>query len=191
MQSIMKGINYDKTEAEADDLIDDLGVKNFPLNCFEIAELLGIKMHAYSEFPEEERQFIISKYQEGFSLFNNNCFHIYYNDSLDYNRTKFTVWHEIGHIQLGHFDSDNKISQKQEEEANHFAAYLMAPLSMIYKLNLEDPQKIAEIFEISIDLACNAYTHYTRAFRYTRIKDRILNGRLAKILVYMPKETVA
>ena len=188
----LKRNDYDKVEEEADNLVEDLGLKFFPLDCFQVAELLGIEIHKCSEFSFGDEEFVVSRYSDGFTVFKNGKFHIYYNESQNYNRIKFTIWHEIAHIQLDHLEADCTKSKKQkEEEANHFAAYLMAPLAFIHNLGLEDPQEIADTFEISIDLACNAYTHYANAFRYTCIKNIILNGRLAKLLVYLPKDDVA
>ena len=192
---MLKGLkrnDYDKVEEEAENLVEDLGLKFFPLDCFQVAEQLDIGIHECSDFSFEDQEFIVSRYPDGFTVFKNGKFHIYYNETQYETRIRFTIWHEIAHIQLGHLEADCiKSKAQKEEEANHFAAYLMAPLVFIYILGLEDPQEIADTFGISIDLACNAYEHYTNAFRYTRIKNKILNGRLAKLLVYLPKEAVA
>lgn len=183
----LKRNEYDMVEEEAENLVEDLGLKIFPLDCFQVAELLDIGIHECSEFPINDEEFIVSKYPDGFTVFKKGKYHIYYNESQDSKRIKFTIWHEIAHIQLGHLEADcTKSKEQKEEEANHFAAYLMAPLALIHKLGLEDPREIAELFEISINLACNAYKHYTNAFRYTCTKNIILNGRLAKLLVNLP-----
>lgn len=184
--------DYDRVEEEAENLVEDLGLKNFPLDCFQVAEQLDIGIHKCSEFPIKDEEFIVSRYPDGFTVFKKGKYHIYYNESQNLNRIKFTIWHEIAHIHLGHLEADCTISKEQkEEEANHFAAYLMAPLALIHNLGLEDPVEIADLFEISINLACNAYRHYINAFRYTCIKNIILNSRLAKLLVYLPKEDIA
>ena len=192
MIKAMKGKDYDEVEEEAENLIEDLGLNVFPLDCFMVADLLSIDVHKCSEFSKKDKKFIVSKYKDGFTIFKKGRYIIYYNDSVGFNRIKFTIWHEIAHIQLGHLEKDcTKSKQRQEEEANHFASHVMAPLALIHILELKSPDEIADTFGISIDLACYAYSHYINAFRYTCIKNRILNGRLVKILVYLPGETVA
>ena len=189
---IMKGRDYDEVEEEAENLIEDLGLNVFPLDCFMVADLLSIDVHKCSEFSKKDKKFIVSKYKDGFTIFKKGRYIIYYNDSVGFNRIKFTIWHEIAHIQLGHLEKDcTKSKQRQEEEANHFAAHLMAPLALIHKIGLKSPAEIADTFGISDEIAYYAYTHYINAFRYTCIKNRILNGRLVKILVFLPKNTVA
>ena len=188
----LKRNDYNWVEEEAENLVEDLGLKIFPLDCFQVAEQLDIGIHACSEFSTKDEEFIVSRYPDGFTVFKKGKYHIYYNESQDSNRIKFTVWHEIAYIQLGHLEADcTKSKEQKEEEANHFAAHLMAPLAFIHNLGLEDPQEIADLFEISINLACNAYRHYINAFRYTCIKNIILNSRLAKLLVYLSKDDVA
>jgi len=192
MKKILKRKDYDKIEEEANNLIEDLGITLFPINCFEIAFLLNIEIHKCSEFNENDRDFIVSKFNDGFTIRKSGKYIIYYNDSLIRERIKSTMWHEIAHIQLGHLESDCMISYAQkEEEANHFAVYVMAPLVFVHRLNLNSPQEISDICEISFECACNVYEHYVKAFQYASIRNTILNGRIANLLTYAPKGIVA
>ena len=189
MKKILKGNDYDRIEENASDLIEDLGLKLFPVNCFEVAFLLGIEIKKYSDIPAEDRDFVSSKAKDGYSIKIRNKYIIFYNDALDRNRIKFTIWHEIAHIQLGHLEPDCTGSYARlEEEANHFAAFIMAPLAFIHNLGLSDPLEIAEVCEISLDCACNVYRHYTRAFQFVSVRRTILAGRIATLLTYTPKE---
>jgi len=189
MEKILKGRDYDKIEEIVNDLIEDLGLKQFPVNCFEVAFLLGIEIKKYSEIPEADRDFIVSKSEDGYSIKIGNKYIIYYNDELDRNRTKFTIWHEIAHIQLEHLEADCTGSYARlEEEANHFASFIMAPLAFIHNLGLSDPFEIADVCEISFECACNVYEHYIRAFRFDSVKNVILAGRIVRLLTYSPKE---
>ena len=192
MKKILKGYDYNAIEETANDLIEDLGLRLFPVNCFEVAFLLGIEIKKYSEIPEADRDFVVSKYEDGYSIKICGKYIIYYNDTLDRNRIKFTIWHEIAHIQLGHLEYDcTKSYARLEEEANHFAAYVMAPLAFIHNLGLSDPWEIADVCEISFDCACNVYEHYQKAFQFASIRNAILSGRIVKLLTYIPKEGAA
>ena len=169
MKKILKSCDYDRIEEEANNLIEDLGIKQFPMNCFTVALLLAVEIHGCSEFSGNDREFIVSRFQDG-----------------------FTIWHEIAHIQLGHLEAGCMISYGQmEEEANHFAAYVMAPLVFVHRLQLTSPQEISDTCEIGFECASNVYVHYIRAFRSTRIRNTILNGRIARLLTCVRKDGVA
>ncbi len=189
MRKILKGNDYERIEDEANNLIEDLGIKLFPVNCFEVAAYLSIEIHTCSEFDEADRDFIVSKFNDGFTILKGGKYIIYYNDAILRERIKFTIWHEIAHIQLGHLESDCMISYEQmEEEANHFAVYVMAPLAFIHNLGLTDPWEIADVCEISFDCASNVYEHYQKAFQFASIRNAILSGRITRLLTYIPKE---
>lgn len=61
------GSEYDEIEEEANCLFEDLGIKKYPADCFEVARLLGIELVKYSDSSDEDRKFMTSKYEEGFS----------------------------------------------------------------------------------------------------------------------------
>lgn len=192
MKKILRGSDYEKIEDEASDLIEDLGLRQFPVNCFEVAFLLGIGIQKYSDFNDADMGFIKSKTEDGFTILKGRKYIIYYNDAVDRKRIKFTIWHEIAHIQLGHLEEGRNLSyERQEEEANHFAAYVMAPLVFVHRLGLSDPIMIADVYEISLECACYVYEHYVRAFQYENVRNAILNGRIARLLTYIPKEASA
>ena len=65
---------------------------------------------------------------------------IVYNDQIDNGqRAAFSLCHEIGHLMLGHFDTPDAIltpGQRRllDQEANAFAANLMAPVAVVDQL---------------------------------------------------------
>ena len=184
----MNGKDYDWVEEMANCLVEDLGLQDFPVNCFEVAWLLGIEIKKYSEIPLQDRNFVVSSTEDGYSICIAGKFIVYYNDEMPKTRVKFTIWHEIAHIQLGHLEPTcTKSYAQMEEEANHFAAYIMAPLAFVYFLKLEDPLEIADVCGISIDLACNVYAHYQNAMFYPNVKRRILGNRITRLLMYNNK----
>ena len=187
----LQGSEYEYIEEEANNLVEDLGLRFFPLDCFEVARLLEIAVMPYSELSEDERNDALSKSEDGYSRKKNGKYVIYYNDEKPATRVKFTMWHEIGHIHLGHLDGCKKSDERIEAEANHFAAYLLAPLVFVFLLQLETPDDIADSFGISIDCACNVYGHYQKAMRNPRVKQKISGNRIAGLLKYTSKEEVA
>ena len=55
MKKILKRKDYDRIEEELNILIEDYGVKYFPMDCFEVASLMNIEIKSYSQFSQDER----------------------------------------------------------------------------------------------------------------------------------------
>ena len=138
------------------------GVSCVPINGFEIAHKMGIKVIPYSAIAPSKRWPLIKKSEDGFSVeMDNGQWYIFYNDEKDYGRVNHTIMHELGHIVLDHTED----SELAEKEVIFFAKYALAPPVLIHKLKLDDPESIAQIFEISYEAACYAgvpfiYTKY-------------------------------
>lgn len=116
MNEIYRLSEYEFTgiEEEVRYLFEGTGTVNSPENCYEAARLLKIKLIQYSKLKKSARDIVSRKYEEGFSFFNESTgFQICYNDSLSEEKVRETIWYEIAHIQLDHFDGKNKKSQEQ------------------------------------------------------------------------------
>ena len=149
-------------------------IKKIPVNVFELANKLGIKLVKYSQLTEYEVNKLeslgISRNSDGFfALVNKNGMDIpfiYYNDRKNDERIRFTILHEIGHFVLGHLEQ----SDLAEAEANFFAKYLIAPPVLVNKINPTDYMDIANIFNVSKDCAWYAFDYYKKWLRhYIRI----------------------
>ena len=128
-----------------------------PINGFEIAHKMGIKVIPYSAIAPSKRWPLIKKSEDGFSVeMDNGQWYIFYNDEKDYGRVNHTIMHELGHIVLDHTED----SELAEKEVKFLAKYALAPPVLIHKLKLDDPESIAQIFEISYEAACYAYFHW-------------------------------
>ena len=139
------------------------GVSCVPINGFEIAHKMGVKVIPYSAYPQSKRWLLIKKSEDGFSVEKTNGqWYIFYNDEKDYGRVNHTVMHEIGHIILDHTED----SALAEKEVKFFAKYALAPPVLIHKLKLDNPESISQIFEISYEAACYAYDYYNKWLRF-------------------------
>ena len=79
------------------------GISCVPINGFEIAHKMGIKVIPYSAIAPSKRGLLIKKSKDGFSVERTNGqWYIFYNDKKDYGRVNHTIMHEIGHIVLDH-----------------------------------------------------------------------------------------
>ena len=139
------------------------GVACVPINGFEIAHKMGIKVIPYTAIVSNKRYLLEKKSEDGFSVEKNNGqWYIYYNDKKDYGRVNHTIMHEIGHIVLDHSED----SELAEKEVKFFAKYALAPPVLIHKLKLNSPENISRIFEISYEAACYAYEYYKKWLKF-------------------------
>lgn len=81
-------------------------------------------------------------------------------------RIIYTLAHELGHIVLGHLDDFEKTALSRgglteaeyrvlEEEADFFAAELLAPIYIVKQLNIIKAEPLREIFSLSIKASNN------------------------------------
>ena len=134
-----------------------------PVNGFELATKMGIKVIPYSAISESKRWLLLKKSQDGFSVEKNiGEWYIYYNDKKDYGRINNTIMHEIGHIVLDHSED----SELAEKEVKFFAKYALVPPVLVHKLKLDNPMDIADTFGVSFEAACYAYSYYKKWLQY-------------------------
>lgn len=134
-----------------------------PISGFELATKMGIKVIPYSAIHENKRPLLLKKSEDGFCVEKTiGEWYIYYNDEKDYGRVNNTIMHEIGHIVLNHSED----SELAEKEVRFFAKYALAPPVLIHKFKLTCAEEIANIFEISYEAACYAYSYYQKWLHY-------------------------
>lgn len=155
---------YNEIEQKVVSLYVRHNIKIIPIDPFEIAAASDYILRPYSELNHEARNLLRSTEKSGTSYFDprKSKYVICYDDAHILSRQKFTVIHEIGHIDMGHKHG----SQLAEEIANHYAAYALAPSPLINKYNCEDFKDIAKIFDISDDCAYFRFASYKNWIKY-------------------------
>lgn len=156
---------YEKIKETVVEMFEEYGVSCVPINGFEIANKMGVRVIPYSAFPARVR-YLMEKYSiDGFSVLRDTGeWYIYYNDDdeHDYGRINNTIMHEIAHIVLDHTED----SELAEAEVRFFAKYALAPPALIHKLKLETAESIADIFEVSFEAAGYALAYYQKWLHY-------------------------
>lgn len=100
---------------------------------------------------------------------------ILYNEEKGYYTNRFTIAHEIGHIELGHKDEDSAA----EREANCFARNLLCPVPLIESFNITGIEAYREWFHISDPMAENCMKnlssdqYYIDSQLYRTVEDLI------------------
>ena len=115
------------------------------------ANIRTIKNSLLNTLQENER---------GISLLIKNQWVIIYDDKEPIPVSRFTIAHELGHIFLGHsfqkgYHSRNFDKKRPdiENEADMFAARLLAPACVLHELGISSTEEIARVCKISITAA--------------------------------------
>lgn len=149
--SAVKYLELDFIESLADELRIDSGFEKGYVDVKEIANKLGFDVYGTS-FQDDN----IS----GKVIHNDDCKEIYVADE-SYERQRFTIAHEIGHIILHHeagesineidYRTSDKNFNRKEFQANAFASALLMPEKDAIKTwnSLQDIDDFAEYFEVS------------------------------------------
>lgn len=140
---------YDEIAKIACEVLMDYGINKFPIDVFELAKKMNIKTLKYSEFDFNERSVLLNGSDDGMSWKYNNQIYIAYNDLRIKTRIRFTIAHEIGHIVLGHTESN----EENESEADFFARNLLVPPCALLEKNINTEEYIVMMFDVSFSVA--------------------------------------
>lgn len=150
---------YEYIKGEVAHLFVKYKVKCIPVCGFEIAAKMKITLIAYSGLSRKKLRAAMKASKDGFHVFDGNKEIIYYNDiDICYTRQNMTILHEIGHIVLDHEGH----SDWEEDEANFFAKYAIAPPIIVDKICPESALDIYDWFDISYEAADYAYDYYLK-----------------------------
>lgn len=154
-------------------MFEECEISSYPIDCFDIANKLYYVLKPYSSLTPEEYMNALCINPDGFSRVETNPttgmnqYVIYYNDYAQYERMRWTIFHEIGHIYLGHHDNpDDSNSATEEAEANFFAKYAIAPPPLIAITHCSDASDIANIFCVSAEASEYSYEYYMKWMKY-------------------------
>ena len=150
------------------------------LDVFSLAKQLNINLIKYSSLTSSQREKISEIYEkqineqiDGLSIIKQNKngeyeFYTIYNDKAPATRIRFTIAHEIKHIVFLEKDP----TELEEDMANHFARYILAPpcLLMCYVLAQKHPIDVAFDFDISYEAAGYAFESAQNRIMYGKDK---------------------
>ena len=124
----------------------DHKIKELPIKVGQICSKLDIAVHFYT--PTDGK--------DGFCTLIDGKPHIFISDRNSPERQRFTAAHELGHILLGHIESNGgnqgRIGDSvdcRERAANIFAGRLLAPGCVLWALDARTPEEIASLCQIS------------------------------------------
>ena len=163
MSITLSSERYEEIKRTVVELFVKYDVNCVPVNGFEIATKMGIKIHAFSAFPASTRKLLLMKSEDGFVVEKReNEWFIYYNDDKGYGRINNTLLHEIGHIILDHTED----SELADKEVKFFAKYALVPPVLVHKMKLSTAEEIEERFNVSAQAARYALSYYHKWLNY-------------------------
>ncbi len=137
------------------DIYEDHCIGEFGFDPIQLCKDMGHLVLSYDSFmaePEDDRVYLLGKKdKDGFSWYNpksKKC-EIYYNNNIKpWLRYKFTIPHELGHIEFGHV-FEKKITSRMEEVADEFARQLYIPQILLFKKNILTVHEVMSAFDVT------------------------------------------
>ena len=128
---------YKKARDSAWKTLIDCNITVLPINLTQIADHYNIILIPYSQSTVAQK---LDLKQDGFTLKRNGKYIVYYKDSYN-QRARFTIAHELGHI-----DNPDSVS---EYSANIFARDLLMPAIVLKKINVISAYEISKLCDVS------------------------------------------
>ena len=174
VRGILTEERYDEIKQEVVFMFEECQIDTYPIDCFEIARKLYYVLRPYSSLGPAMYLEAISTSTDSYSKVETdpqtgmNRYVIYFNDSIaNTGRLRWNIFHEIGHIYLGHHDHPDDSRYKIEEaEADFFAKYAIAPPPLVNEARCENPDDIVAIFESSHDAARYVFEYYKKWLQF-------------------------
>ena len=137
------------------DIYEDHCIGEFGFDPIQLCKDMGHLVLSYDSFmveTEEDRVYLLEKQDsDGFSWYNpksKKC-EIYYNNNIKpWLRHKFTIPHELGHIEFGHV-FEKRITNNMQKVADEFARQLYMPQIILFKKNILTVHEVMSVFEVT------------------------------------------
>ena len=169
MIKLIYGIYKDVRNAAWQCLIDN-NVTTLPVDLLQIAKTAGIKVIKNTAVG------LLSGNESGACFYNYEGvkWFLVYDDEATIGRRRMAIAHELGHIVLGHELTASKYGRtfnshkpKNEEQADAFAARLLAPACVLWGLSLHTADEIVKVCDISIAEAKKRADRMTALYNLT------------------------
>lgn len=142
---------YAEIEKKVVELYIEQGIHSFPIDPFEIIKQRGYILTPFSKFDNSNRPEVIDDNNDAFSFYvpELKTHIIVYNDDKPLPRIRFTLMHEVGHIDLGH-KGESDLARRM---ADYYAGYALAPSPLIGTYASEETYDIISAFWVSSECA--------------------------------------
>lgn len=158
---------YDEIQKTVVNMFKKYNINCIPIDCFLICMRKNIKLKKYSDLNWDGYVKSMDKSKDGFCILleeqnGKEQWYIFYNDAMPTERIRFTIMHELAHIELEHTEG----SELAEAEANFFAKYALAPPPLVHYVKPDDYLELSKYFELSKELAFYSMKFYNKWLKY-------------------------
>ena len=152
------------------DIILKYNIASLPVDILPLCKKMGVKVYSYQTASKLIDYLELSentKDNDGMATMVNGKYVIFYDNEIEpFERRRFTVCHELGHILLGHVDELsprcratrwNRNSEEPDEDeaaANIFASRLLAPACVLNELDISTVEDLTDLTGLS-DIAAS------------------------------------
>ena len=170
---------YAEIEKKVVDLYIEQNIHTLPIDPFEIIKKRGYILVPFSTVKLDFLEDSIDKQNDAFSFYNpkEKAYVIVFDDSKPYDRLRFTLMHEIGHIELGH-KCESDLARRM---ADYYAGYALAPSPLIHEFANGNINAIRHVFWISKYCAEVCRDRYLKWLEYGGIEFRDYEKKLLNL----------
>ena len=136
-------------------------IHKLPIDPFQIIQNRGYILVPFSKLTFNLPKESINGYNDAFSMYSptDRTYIIAFDDSKSYDRLRFTLMHELGHIDLGH-KGESDLARRM---ADYYAGYALAPSPLISRFACNDVNVIKYVFWVSkycAEVCCTRYSNW-------------------------------
>ncbi len=170
---------YEEIEKAVVDLYIEQWINTLSIDPFRIIRNRGYHLIPFTKLNKANPlECLLDKNNDAFSFYVPALknYVIVYNDEKPFTRIRFTLMHEIGHIDLGH-KGESDLAKKM---ADYYAGYALAPSPLIGRFASVNLSEIISTFQVSLDCAAVCSSRYQNWIQYggRELKDyevRLIN----------------
>ena len=156
---------YTEIEHKALNLYIECGITTTPIDPFKIIQQKGWIVNGIEGLSNVLGECDSDESSDGYSCYDpeRGTYIIAYDSGKPFTRSRFTLMHEIGHIDMGHLQE----SDLAKKIADAYASYVLAPSPLIYALKCEDYIDVANNFDVSLECAYYCFQRYTNWYHFS------------------------
>ncbi|MEG1942213.1 MAG: ImmA/IrrE family metallo-endopeptidase [Angelakisella sp.] len=148
-------MNREKLRTLACEVLLDAGVRRLPVRITNVAQEMGVSVFTYAQYAATVGCTVADvarRYgNDGFTQQIGDKTVVFYYESGNMRRTRWTIAHELGHVLLGHLSGQG--GEDADIEADALAAELLCPSAVAAACVCYYPCELSRLCDISLSAA--------------------------------------